>query len=66
MESVQVKSYGYGGLLSCVVFFSAPHPVTKGQDIFPFHSFTPSLSPSLAFVFAQVRGEQSNACGWET
>jgi len=48
VECLQVKSYGYGGLLSCAVFFSVPHPVTKGWDIFPFHSSPPSLAISLS------------------
>lgn len=51
MESVQVKSYGYGGLLSCAVFFSAPHPVTEGWDIFSISLFfTLPLSISLFHI----------------
>lgn len=39
VERVQVKARGFRGLLSCAVFFSEPHPVTKGLDIFLIHSF---------------------------
>lgn len=60
VDSVQVKSHGYGGLLSCAVFFSVPHPVTKGQDI----SSPPSLSTALSLSLVHICTGERTAVQW--
>lgn len=58
VKSVQVKSNGCRGLLSCAVFFTAPHPVTKGRDFFFFH-FTLFLPPSSLHLAHICTGERT-------
>lgn len=64
VESRQVKSCGGGGLLSCAVFFSAPHPCYQSLG---YLSISPISTLSLACIILSLsylhRWEDSSPIG---